>query len=116
MTETQAQEDKLVLLNKKLLKAEEQDKVIQKRKRELQKQLFDEKQKRKIKYHDFLDEELFTKIVKLESQTVIVKITNDQNNLEDVEMTVTKKVLVKAVQRIIQSSFDEFEFLDKDFK
>lgn len=103
-------------INKELIKLAEQQKALRLKQKELLKKLSQEERNRKMKFHPFIDESLFVKISNLEGTTVPVEIRNDENILEDVEVIVTKKALVKAVHRTIDTAFSDFEFLQVDFE
>ena len=94
-------------ITEQLNKLAEKEKALKVQQKKLQKKQLENEQKRKIKFHIFIDEPLFVEIGNLEGQTVIV---------ENLEMDVTKKALVKAVHRIIKNAFSEFTFIQHDFE
>lgn len=103
-------------ITEQLNKLAEKEKALKVQQKKLQKKQLENEQKRKMKFHIYIDEGLFIKIENLQGQTVIVEIRNDENIVEDIEMIVTRKALVNAVLRIIKTAFSDFEFLQEDFE
>ena len=95
-------------ITEQLNKLAEQEKALKVRQKKLQKKQLENEQKRKIKFHVFIDEPLFVEICNLEGKTTFVEIINNEDIVEDVEMVITKKSLITCARRIIKNAFDRY--------